>query len=71
MSEKLNPKLSAELERKLLELKAEHRRIDNILLNPEDQIRDTFLIKRLKKQKLFLKDKIKQVTNALTPDIIA
>ena len=71
MSKKSNPKLSAELERKLLELKAEHRRIDYILLNTEDQIRDTFLIKRLKKQKLFLKDRIKQVTNALTPDIIA
>ena len=71
MSEKLNQKVSEKLELKLLELEKEHSHIDKILSNLEDPILDTFLIKRLKKKKLFLKDKIKKITNALTPDIIA
>ena len=61
----------AELRLELRRLEKEHGRIDKMLSNIEDPILDTLLIQRLKKEKLFLKDKINKIANELTPDIIA
>ena len=61
----------AELRLELRKLEKEHGRIDKMLSNIEDPILDTLLIQRLKKEKLFLKDKINKLANELTPDIIA
>ena len=61
----------AELRLELRKLEKEHGRIDKMLSNIEDPILDTLLIQRLKKEKLFLKDKINKIANELTPDIIA
>ena len=60
-----------ELRLELRKLEKEHGRIDKMLSNIEDPILDTLLIQRLKKEKLFLKDKINKIANELTPDIIA
>lgn len=55
----------------LRKLKQEHRTIDLKILNIEKPILDPLLIRRLKKKKLSLKDKIQKISNILTPDIIA
>tara|TARA_Y100001968_G_C19255429_1_gene666559 strand:- start:316 stop:531 length:216 start_codon:yes stop_codon:yes gene_type:complete len=62
---------SEKLRLELCKLEKEHARIDEILSNLNSPILDTLLIQRLKKEKLFLKDRIKQINNTLTPDIIA
>ena len=59
------------VEIQLMKLKEEHKKIDDILSDIENPILDTFLIRRLKKEKLILKDKIQKISNQLTPDIIA
>ena len=59
------------VEIQLMKLKEEHKKIDGILSDIENPILDTFLIRRLKKEKLILKDKIQKISNQLTPDIIA
>jgi len=56
---------------KLLKLKAEHKKIDGILSDRGNPISDPLLVRRLKKEKLILKDKIQKITNQLTPNIIA
>tara|TARA_B100000575_G_C23047490_1_gene602942 strand:- start:243 stop:443 length:201 start_codon:yes stop_codon:yes gene_type:complete len=61
---------------KLLEvlknLEQEHRDLDEILFQLQEKNTVNFLqIKRLKKRKLFLKDKIIEIKNKLEPDIIA
>lgn len=61
-----------QLERKLIELKTEHRDLDaavNSLL--ENQPYDTLKLQRLKKRKLILKDQIAMLESELYPDIIA
>lgn len=60
------------LQRKLAELKSEHRDLDDVIVQisetaPFDQIQ----IKRLKKRKLLLKDQITRIESRLLPDIIA
>ena len=60
----------ADLRRKLLELREEHRDLDQAieaLLPSGNQVR----IQRLKKRKLVLKDHIDRLQAALHPDIIA
>ena len=53
-------------------LKAEHRAIDNeIKASAETGVTDMLKIKRMKKVKLSMKDKIAFIENQLTPDIIA
>ena len=53
-------------------LKQEHRDLDEAVLALEERgIRDQLTIKRLKKKKLALKDKIAVIEDRLTPDIIA
>lgn len=56
----------------LKSLKAEHRAIDNeIKALGETGVMDMLKIKRMKKIKLSMKDKIAYIENQLTPDIIA
>lgn len=60
------------LRKKLSELRAEHRQLDDEIAGlSENRLFDQLEIKRLKKRKLALKDEILQVENRLLPDIIA
>lgn len=53
-------------------LRREHRDLDEAISALEDKgTGDPFTLKRLKKQKLLLKDKIAALEDRLTPDIIA
>jgi len=53
-------------------LKREHRDLDEAIGALEDRTTsDQLTIRRLKKQKLALKDKIARIEDQLTPDIIA
>lgn len=50
----------------------EHRDLDDAIVALEDTGRtDQLQLRRLKKQKLALKDKIAKIEDKLTPDIIA
>ena len=61
-----------ELREELVNLRAEHRKLDCEILSLEsDTSADQLLVKRLKKKKLALKDRIKQIEDRLLPDIIA
>ena len=60
------------LRQRLVELKSEHRDLDDVIAQigetaPFDQIQ----VKRLKKRKLLLKDQITRIESRLLPDIIA
>ena len=60
------------LRKKLSELKAEHRQLDDEIAGlSEERPFDQLEIQRLKKRKLALKDEILQVEDRLLPDIIA
>ena len=53
-------------------LRQEHRDLDDTITALQDrQAADVLAIKRLKKQKLVLKDKIVALEDKVTPDIIA
>lgn len=57
---------------KLKELEQEHSDLDQILIQFQEKHTVDFLqIKRLKKRKLILKDKITNIKNELEPDSIA
>ncbi len=57
---------------KLAALKREHRDLDEAIHALEAKgTADVLTIRRLKKQKLNLKDRIAQLEDRLTPDIIA
>ena len=57
---------------KLKNLEQEHRDVDEILIQlQEKQTVDLLQIKRLKKRKLLLKDKIFYLKKKIEPDIIA
>ena len=57
---------------KLKEFEQEHRDLDQILIHlQEKHTVDLLQIQRLKKRKLFIKDKIINLRNELEPDIIA
>ncbi len=61
-----------QLIKKVKEFEEEHRDLDQILIQlQEKQTVDFLQIKRLKKRKLILKDKIIELKNKLEPDIIA
>lgn len=61
-----------EVREKLAVLRAEHRDLDEQIVKLEDaHSGDQVTIKRLKKQKLLLKDRITALEDQLTPDIIA
>ena len=60
------------LEAKLIELKTEHRDLDDIIARMGKQVPfDQLLVQRLKKRKLQLKDAITRLQAQLVPDIIA
>ncbi len=60
------------LEARLVELKTEHRDLDDIIARLGDQLPyDQLQVKRLKKRKLQLKDQISLMEGQLLPDIIA
>lgn len=58
---------------KLEVLRREHRDLDDAIHALEDKggLADGFTVRRLKKQKLTLKDRIAAIEDELTPDIIA
>jgi len=61
-----------ELREELVNLRAEHRKLDCEIVSLEDNpLADQLLVKRLKKKKLVLKDRITQIEDKLLPDIIA
>src|SRR4051812_46344156 len=61
-----------ELRGELVNLRAEHRKLDcEIVALEGNPSADQLLIKRLKKKKLVLKDRITQIEDKLLPDIIA
>lgn len=61
-----------ELREELVNLRAEHRKLDCEILSLEDNpLADQLLVKRLKKKKLAIKDRIIQIEDKLLPDIIA
>jgi hypothetical protein len=71
MSEMNGPEKVTAVKIKLLKLKEAHRKIDNILSDMRDPVLDPLILRRLKKEKLSLKDKIQRINTELTPDIIA
>jgi hypothetical protein len=61
-----------EQERKLEELRTEHRDLDDVIARISEEIPfDQLQLQRLKKRKLILKDQITTVENQILPDIIA
>ena len=61
-----------ELREELVNLRAEHRKLDwEIVALESNPSADQLLVKRLKKKKLVLKDRITQIEDKLLPDIIA
>lgn len=57
---------------RLAMLQREHRDLDDAIhALAEKRVADPLAIRRLKKQKLVLKDKIARIEDELTPDIIA
>ena len=59
------------LQSKLEVLKEAHRALDSAITALAERGSDQLAVRRLKKKKLGLKDKISQLEDELTPDIIA
>lgn len=60
------------LKARIAELRQEHRTLDGqIGALIDNGVQDQLKIARLKKEKLFLKDRISELGDQLTPDIIA
>jgi len=60
------------LQVKLEVLKREHRDLDEAIAALQERpVSDQLTVKRLKKKKLALKDRIQAIEDQLTPDIIA
>lgn len=68
----MNTNEEALLREKLAELRSQHRVLDGQLADVElAAAHDQLTLRRLKKQKLQLKDQINQLEDRLFPDIIA
>ncbi len=64
-----SPPDPAETSRRVVELKLEHRDLDEAIARLQADIEaDELAIKRLKKRKLLLKDAIAKLESALIPD---
>jgi len=62
----------SDIARKLVELKVEHRDLDQVIARlAHDARSDELQIKRLKKRKLRIKDMINYLENKLIPDLDA
>jgi len=60
------------LERRLEELKIQHRDLDDVIARIAEEVPfDQLQIQRLKKRKLQIKDQITKIESLLLPDIIA
>ena len=60
------------LQRRLSDLRTEHRDLDDVIGRLSEQLpADQLQIQRLKKRKLRLKDEISSIESKLLPDIIA
>lgn len=60
------------LQLRILELEAEHRELDHLIDQlQQESVRDELQIRRLKKRKLQLKDQIVQLQVQLSPDVPA
>lgn len=72
MPQQLTEEEKQKLEQRLFELKQEHRDLDDVInrlqLSPNVE---ELQLKRFKKRKLRIKDKILLLENALMPDILA
>jgi len=63
---------NSNLANQVKQLEQEHRDLDEILIQIQEKHTVNFLqIRRLKKRKLILKDKINYLKNKIEPDIIA
>ena len=63
---------NSNLANQLKQLEQEHRDLDEILIQIQEKQTVSFLqIRRIKKRKLILKDKINYLKNKIEPDIIA
>ena len=61
-----------ELREELVKLRAEHRELDDQIILLENQASaDQLLVKRLKKRKFAIKDRMTAIEDQLLPDIIA
>jgi len=61
-----------ELREQLSALQTDHRNLDQDIITLEDSVNaDQLTIRRLKKQKLVLKEQIQKIEDELLPDIIA
>jgi hypothetical protein len=70
--EKMDSEKENSLRDELVELQQRHRGLDEEIVNLElTASSDQLTIKRLKKEKLALKDRIHAIEDQLTPDIIA
>ena len=59
-------------EQRLIELRTEHRDLDDIINRFSTELdADEIQLRRLKKRKLALKDEIAQIERELVPDLIA
>ncbi len=63
---------TTELRSRLHELQVEHRDLDDVIARLEDAPpHDELLVRRLKKRKLLLKDRITLLEQMLEPDVLA
>ena len=68
----LNPEEERELREQLARLLQEHRDLDSAIEALQDSPgSDLLQVQRLKKRKLYLRDRITFIEDQLTPDIIA
>ncbi|MGD9637893.1 MAG: YdcH family protein [Alphaproteobacteria bacterium] len=68
----MTAKNKEETSKLLVELKTEHRDLDDIINNlVREPSFDQIQLHRLKKRKLFIKDQISKIENNMLPDIIA
>ncbi len=72
MARRMTEQDEEDLRTELAQLKLEHRDLDDAILALETlPMPDQLQVKRLKKRKLVLRDRIQEIDDILFPDIIA